>query len=155
MARTESAIWHQFQWELLNRDRLMSLLARYDQANQPVIGTVYDSFGVGITRAGDVVRVMEARSVTWHNDRAYPNFAIVLQVIQGDGFLVQGHNRNTTPQPVGTIIVLRDWRKHRLFTPDTHYRQVWRSQYAEVPCKRVEAAVMAGDKAIAQLLEVA
>lgn len=145
-----SAIIRQFSYKLINPG-----VTWVNYPHPPsLIGHACDSCVVGLSKAlAETVRIMQSRTVGWHTDVAdLPESSLVLlQVISGSGFRVQGKNKNPEPQPIGTVILLDHSKPHRLLAPHPRLKEIWTAQYVEI--SRTLPAKL-NDEALAQLLEV-
>jgi len=82
-------------------------------------GRFRDDYGVEPVKLNGVEALYADGICSWHDDEHFPNQYSLLLVVRNDfGSYVEA--RGETPikeQPVGTMILLNIWKKHRLWHP--------------------------------------
>jgi hypothetical protein len=89
-------------------------VAKFDTFTDPWLR---DSFGVDAARFGGMDALYTDGICDWHDDRHVPNRYSILYVIRNDsGSYIEAKSAiSIKEQPVGTMVYLDIWRKHRLW----------------------------------------
>lgn len=147
------AILQQFHHPILNKHTGVSWSCL-------LVGDVVAGPRVGYATDGGIVDRMVCRAISWHVDLEKPlshrvsdRAILILQVIRGDGFLVQDTRRLAISQPVGTIIVMDDRLRHRLLAPSPDFSQRWGAQYRYIEPDHY-TAIADDQAAIASCLQI-